>query len=141
MTPPSPRSSRRDPIATRHEPIILTRPRTFSHFVLNLPASALSFLPTFIGLYAGYDSLFHPHSATKLPIIHIYWFNLNSETNEEAEGEICHEISSRLGYEMATGSFERDGEVSIWDVRDVAPNKRMFCASFRLPENVAFRKQ
>ena len=35
---------------------------------------------------------------------------------------------------------EREGDVEIWNVRDVAPKKTMFCASFRLPREVAFRE-
>ena len=32
-------------------------------------------------------------------------------------------------------------DVKIHLVRDVAPNKRMFCISFRLPPAIAFHKQ
>ena len=141
VTPPPPRGSRKDPNATRNKPEVLTRPRTFSHFILNLPASALTFLPAFVGIYAGHNSLFYPHSETKLPTIHVYCFNLKSDSNEEAEKDICSEIGLQLGCEMASGNLEEDRKVSIWDVRDVAPKKRMFCASFRLPANVAFRER
>ena len=41
---------------------------------------------------------------------------------------------------MRPGNAEREGEVEIWNVRDVAPKKTMFCASFRLPGEVAFRE-
>ena len=37
-------------------PTLVTRPRTFAHFVMNLPASALSFLPAFVGLHARRDT-------------------------------------------------------------------------------------
>lgn len=46
----------------------------------------------------------------------------------------------QLGYEMRPGKSESEGEVEIWNVRDVAPKKTMFCASFRLPGEVAFRE-
>ncbi|MCJ1470818.1 tRNA(m(1)G37)methyltransferase, partial [Pseudocyphellaria aurata] len=49
-------------------------PKTFSHYVMNLPAIALTFLPSFIGLYAGHEALFAPHGGVKLPLIHVYCF-------------------------------------------------------------------
>ena len=102
---------------------------------MNLPASAITFLPNFIGLYHGLEKLFIPHTDTKLPMIHVHCFSTKSDDNKAEEEKICKEISEHLGCEMKPG----DEEVTIWDVRDVAPQKRMFCASFRLPESVAFR--
>lgn len=121
------------PIAT------LTSPKTFNHYILNLPASAITFLPSFIGLYAGREELFAPSTDAKLPIIHVHCFSTKSDDNKEEEMKICNEVSEQLGYEMRPGDIETEGEVQVWDVRDVAPLKRMFCASFRLPREVAFR--
>ena len=117
----------------------LTCPKTFNHYVLNLPASAITFLPAFMGLYRGHTKLFIPHTSIKLPMIHVYCFNTKSEDNMEEEIKICNEISKQLVHEMKPGNPENAGEVEIWDVRDVAPLKRMFRASFRLPKEVAFR--
>ncbi|KAL1627036.1 tRNA(m(1)G37)methyltransferase [Diplodia seriata] len=125
----------------------LTQPRLFSHYVMNLPANAIDFLPSFIGLYtrspvstalatADPSTLFAPHTAVQLPMVHVYCFGTKSDDNGEQQIDICKRISEKLEFEITRETL--DGE--IYDVRDVAPNKRMFCASFRLPAEVAFRK-
>lgn len=119
----------------------LVQPRFFSHYVMNLPASAITFLPSFIGLYADIPGLPPAQvkkllAGQKLPMIHVHCFSTKSEDNVLEIKGICEEISRQLGCEI-TPDME---DVNVHDVRDVAPKKRMFCASFRLPEEVAFRK-
>ncbi|KAF2187808.1 hypothetical protein K469DRAFT_737928 [Zopfia rhizophila CBS 207.26] len=142
-----PKNSRSDPNPQKGplQPIkTYVQPKLFSHYVMNLPASSLTFLPNFIGLYSNIPSmsaesvrqLFAPHTNTPLPIIHAYCFSTKSDDNVAETHEICAEISRQLECEITPST----PEVQIWDVRDVAPKKRMFCASFRLPEEVAFQK-
>jgi len=133
MANSSPTPSTSPPI---HQPAkILREARTFSHYVMNLPASALSFLNAFIGLYRGHEDLFAPHTTSRLPMVHVHCVSTKSEDNVEEKRKICKEISERIQFEVKPD----DPEVEIWDVRDVAPQKRMYCASFRLPSEVAFR--
>ena len=68
-------------------------------------------------------------------MIHVYCFSTKSDDNKAEAVKICSEISAQLGCAVKSD----DKNVTIWDVRDVAPQKRMFCASFRLPEEVAFK--
>jgi tRNA (guanine37-N1)-methyltransferase len=119
------------------EPTIITIPQTISHFVMNLPATAIDFLGSFNGLYHGHESLFEPHTEVKLPMVHVHCFSTKSDDNVREGIEICERISEKLGYVVKPG----DEELVIHEVRDVAPKKRMFCASFRLPGEVAFRKR
>lgn len=70
-------------------------------------------------------------------MIHVYCFSTKSDENKAEEAKICREVSAQLGYKIGNVGEE---DVEIWDVRDVAPQKRMFCASFRLPREVAFRE-
>ena len=66
----------------------------------------------------------------------MYCFSTKSDDNSKEKVKICREISERIGFAIGP----QDEEVEIWDVRDVAPLKRMFCATFRLPREVAFRE-
>lgn len=104
---------------------------------MNLPATAIEFLPYYKGLYAGQEVLFSPNTAAELPMVHVHCFALKSD-DEVPLIDICERISEQLGMTMKHGDAQHEGEVSIHNVRDVAPAKRMFCASFRLPPQIAF---
>ncbi|KAI9797317.1 MAG: hypothetical protein M1825_006028 [Sarcosagium campestre] len=110
-------------------------PKTFSHYVMNLPDSATTFLDAFIGVYRGHERLFEPYTSVRLPMVHVHCFSTKSDDNAAERVKICREISGRIGVEITQDT----PELTIFDVRDVAPKKRMFCASFRLPAEVAFR--
>lgn len=112
-------------------------PPTIAHFVMNLPASAYTFVHHYRGIYAGKEELFAPHTNTKLPLVHVHCFALKSD-DEVPLLDICERLTTELGVTMVPGDAEIPGQASIYDVRDVAPAKRMFCATFRLPPEVAF---
>lgn len=131
------RSQKRSKSRSR-SPIYLTSPSIFSHYVLNLPASAITFLSAFIGVYAGCSHHFEPFESRKLPLVHVHCFSSKTDDTKAVEEMICKRISEQIGFTMKPGDPEIEGEVEIWDVRDIAPSKRMFCASFRLPKEVAF---
>ncbi|RDL38468.1 tRNA (guanine(37)-N1)-methyltransferase [Venustampulla echinocandica] len=132
--PPKPLSRNASPPKSPRPPKIITIPQTINHFVMNLPAIAIDFVGSFNGLYEGHETLFEPHTPTKLPIVHVHCFSTKSDNNVRETIEICERISRVLGYEIKP----EDDDVTVYEVRDVAPKKRMFCASFRLPPKVAF---
>lgn len=118
---------------------------------MNLPATAIDFLPAFTGVYVGQESIFEPNTNAKLPMVHVHCFSTKSDDNVREGHEITKKIGDMLGgIEMTfKGATRGEGdvettlgvgekEVIVHDVRDVAPLKRMFCASFRIPKEVAF---
>ncbi|XP_021276529.1 tRNA (guanine(37)-N1)-methyltransferase 1 isoform X2 [Herrania umbratica] len=86
------------------------------HVIMNLPASALQFLDAFRGIIS------RKHWKGPLPLVHCYCFIRATETKEF----IISEAETALNAKIQDPIFHR--------VRDVAPNKAMFCLSFRLPE-------
>ncbi|KAK5987583.1 tRNA (guanine(37)-N1)-methyltransferase [Cladobotryum mycophilum] len=122
----------------RPEPIRVPVPPTVSHFVMNLPASAIEFLHNFRGLYQGQEELFAPHTEARLPVVHVHCFAVKADDATPLD-DICQRIQKEIGVLLTPGDdTDKDGHVLIHEVRDVAPAKRMFCASFRLPPEVAF---
>ncbi|KAJ8475861.1 hypothetical protein OPV22_019588 [Ensete ventricosum] len=91
------------------------------HVIMNLPASALDFLDVFKGLIQ------REHWRGSLPWIHCYCFIRSTETKES----ILSKAESLLSTKITDPIFHR--------VRDVAPNKAMFCLSFKLPTETCFR--
>ncbi|KAK8291601.1 hypothetical protein V6Z11_D06G068900 [Gossypium hirsutum] len=86
------------------------------HVIMNLPASALQFLDAFRAIIS------RKNWRGPLPLVHCYCFIRANETQEF----IISEAESALNAKIKDPVFHK--------VRDVAPNKAMFCLSFRLPE-------
>lgn len=121
----------------RPEPTRVPVPPTISHFVMNLPASAIEFTHNFRGVYEGKEHLFTPHTPVELPMVHAHCFAVKADDATPLD-DICDRILKEIGVKLTPGDADIDGQVGIHEVRDVAPAKRMFCASFRLPPEVAF---
>ncbi|KAL5360045.1 Met-10+ like-protein-domain-containing protein [Aspergillus floccosus] len=139
------RSANKDTAPPPPPPEIYHRPQVFDHYVMNLPATAIEFLDAFPGIYAGKESLFAPHTTQMLPMVHVYCFSGHSADEHDDHVDICQRVSERLGYTITTddcvgGSGKQELELAIHNVRLVSPNKQMFCASFRLPKEVAFKQ-
>ncbi|KAL5611524.1 hypothetical protein BROUX41_000883 [Berkeleyomyces rouxiae] len=114
-------------------------PPVVNHFVMNLPASATTFLHHFRGLYAGHEDVFAGNSTHQMPMVHVHCFAVKGD-NKAAYADIVERIMEEIGVTLVVGDGAVEGQVQIHDVRDVAPKKSMFCASFRLPRSVAFEK-
>ncbi|KAH9982981.1 Met-10+ like-protein-domain-containing protein [Lactifluus volemus] len=104
-----------------------------AHFVMNLPDSAITFLDSFRGMLAPSSS----ESIADLqalydvmPMVHCYCFTRELE-QEAAERDIRQRVEGHLGYMLKT-----ENEVMVHLVRSVAPNKDMYCISFRLPRAI-----
>jgi len=108
-------------------------PATFAHFVMNLPASAVEFLDAFKGAYSGLEHIFE-EEGVELPMIHVHTFHRESQERgpEFAREDLLEVIANYLGSEV------KGDDLELHDVRRVAPNKSMYCASFRLPAEAAF---
>ncbi|KAF9967994.1 tRNA(m(1)G37)methyltransferase [Mortierella alpina] len=101
--------------------------KTFDHFVMNLPATAIEFLDAFRGLFQGREAQI-TEPKTQLPMIHCHCFS----KSDKPEDDVRERVEKVMG-----GHLELDSVKLHW-VRKVAPNKDMYCISFRLPAEIAF---
>ncbi|GMK54022.1 hypothetical protein CspeluHIS016_0106080 [Cutaneotrichosporon spelunceum] len=119
--------------AKEEEKEVSPAPQTIDHYVMNLPDSALEFLDAYKGSFTpllsqpGYDR------STPLPLIHVHCFTRELEP-ETASTDICERATGYLGHPVTP---DMDG-FHLHAVRRVAPNKDMYCLTFRLPEVVAY---
>ncbi|RKP31818.1 hypothetical protein METBISCDRAFT_26295 [Metschnikowia bicuspidata] len=117
-------------------------PKYISHYAMNLPDSALTFLNEFIGLYTRdpeVEEIASDDPDFRLPIINVHCFEKYSADEPEPSMEELHRrvhVKIETIMEMKK-PFE---EFEFHMVRRAAPTKPMFCVSFELPREVAFRK-
>lgn len=99
--------------------------RTITQVVMNLPNDAAEYLDAFKGLFRRKSK----DKVSTLPMIHVYGFSKARDPEFDFHERI------RIGLsEVAV-------DVELRRVRLVAPGKWMLCASFVLPDNVAFSKR
>lgn len=117
-------------------------PKYISHYVMNLPDSAITFLDEFIGLYSKYpevEELVKSAEDFKLPIINVHCFEKFSPLDPEPTMEELHKrVYERIVEKIDFRPPFKDFKFHL--VRKVAPTKPMFCVTFQLPHEVAFRK-
>ncbi|GAA5890159.1 hypothetical protein JCM8208_002720 [Rhodotorula glutinis] len=107
-----------------------------NHYIMNLPASALTFLDAFRGLYRPLYDLVGEAEAQRaideaggLPVVHCYCF---TKEIEKAEEDICQRATDVLGFKVHPGL----DAFAVRFVRDVAPKKEMYVLEFRLTDEM-----
>lgn len=136
------KQSRRDqqaPLQSRRDlthPLAPTLPprKVITRFVMNLPDSALDFLDAFRGIMVSRDGTGEGPGRLydAMPMIHCYCFTRELEP-VKAEADIRLRVEAKIGHKI-------EEDVDLHLVRSVAPNKDMYCISFRLPRSVAFAR-
>jgi tRNA (guanine37-N1)-methyltransferase len=92
-----------------------------NHFIMNLPATAVEFLPMFRDAYSEIEAF-----ENALPSVHCYCF----ERSEEAAVQL---VENHLGCKLESHFVHL--------VRNVAPNKWMYCISFTIPRSILSKKR
>ena len=93
----------------------------FSHVLMNLPASALTFLDAFVGAFDR-DTWHAP-----LPMVHCYCFSKAGDP----KADVIAIAEETMGCKLPGATAHV--------VRDVAPQKLMLCLEFQVPDSVAWR--
>lgn len=113
-------------------------PNEISHFVMNLPDSAIEFLHNFNSIYS---KVADRNSITKMPWVHVHCFEKYGNDEEPTMEEIHKRVYKRILDNMkCTSEILPFTELQFHLVRKVSPTKPMFCVSFLLPREIAFLK-
>ena len=120
--------------------------KRISHFVMNLPDSAIQFLDAFRGILIDNQRNLRETYHDQMPMIHCHCFTRELELDAAYQDiqkvrhfmlrftvnlNLNQRVEDKLGHALMA-------EVSLHHVRSVAPTKEMYCISFRLPKAVAF---
>ena len=114
--------------------ITLDEPKTFNHFVMNLPATAVEFLDAFRGLYQAREADFTPATEQELPMIHVYLFTTRHDDPTQEEEEVCEVVSKHLGSEH----HATDGRCGIVRCQAGQPKEADVLCEFPLAEGGGF---
>jgi tRNA (guanine37-N1)-methyltransferase len=100
------------------------------HIAMNLPALAVTFLDSFVGLLKNNELGFKDSTAIPTPICHCYCFVKGVRDSKEMARELVEE---NLGFALNNKSLK-----NIAFVRNVAPNKDMMRVDLLLTSEILF---
>ncbi|KRZ95852.1 tRNA (guanine(37)-N1)-methyltransferase [Trichinella sp. T8] len=98
------------------------------HFIMNLPATAVTFLPHFIGLMDNSEirSVKHfPHV-----YVHCYTFSKDENSSADAQKQVQEAFKE---WEITN--------IALHCVRNVSPRKFMYCVSFQISWNILLNEK
>lgn len=136
-------NKRRRTDGTSTDGVLSTKiPSSISQYVMNLPGSSIDFLDEFIGLYSHdpeVEQFVKNAEDFTLPTINVHCFEKYAHDSPEPTMEELHRrVHARIIEKIQFPAPIEDFTFHL--VRKVAPTKPMFCVSFILPEEVAFKK-
>jgi tRNA (guanine37-N1)-methyltransferase len=99
------------------------------HIYMNLPKDALEFLDVFVGLFTNTKK--EIYNKTNLPIVHVYGFSNAKDPKKD--------LLERIAKAFDIESFDEKDLVNFEDVRDISNRKSVFCISFRIPAEIAYK--
>ncbi|CCF60581.1 hypothetical protein KAFR_0K02270 [Kazachstania africana CBS 2517] len=118
---------------------IIPIPREISHFVMNLPDSAIEFLGNFVGLYSQEPQ---ERDDRKMPWIHVHCFEKYGNDEEPSNEELHSRVHRRILESMQTTEDILPLKNLLFHlVRKVSPTKPMYCISFQLPKKLAYSER
>ena len=113
---------------------LATKPKI--HILMNLPALAPTFLPTFVGLFNNIDDecLLDREMFNVLGLEHIaYCYCFLKGSYEDPKAQVKIMIEENLGRKLTHHQL-----IDISRIRNVAPSKEMYRAEIRLDEDILF---
>ncbi|KAL3873917.1 hypothetical protein ACJMK2_036994 [Sinanodonta woodiana] len=100
-------------------------------FTMNLPALAVEFLDSFVGLLADVkDHDFIDSEWVTMPKVYCYSFSKSDNPNKDVTDRVVAVLGSGILHDL-----------NIRRVRNVAPNKDMLCATFTLNRDILLDQQ
>lgn len=114
---------------------IITVPKLPSHYVMNLPATAIEFLHNFKSIYNDLEV----SQIDILPYVHVHCFEKYGNDEDLTDKEIQYRVYKRI---LEQFGLAEDNQLIIFEnmkfheVRKVAPCKPMYCVSFQLPLDI-----
>jgi len=102
----------------------------FGHVYMNLPVDAVEFLDVFTGLFKQASK--EIWNQDNLPMIYVNGFDAG-KTPEEVDQNFRNRISKAFGQ-----TLKPDFPLDIHSIKDITPDKKMYCVTFKLPQEIAF---